>query len=194
LVVDGQSIRDRQLAALGGAGLPIMIVGSSGDASDVPPGITTVSDLDPGKGPMGALWTALTLAPTARVFAVAADMPFVTAELVSWLVRQGGSVDIAVPRTRRGLEPLCATYSRAAAPLLRETLNGGQLSLHEFIATSRDELRVIELGESDLSPFDPHGRLFFNINSPADYTRALELQDGALGGERARPAPHTAAG
>jgi molybdopterin-guanine dinucleotide biosynthesis protein A len=66
------------------------------------------------------------------------------------------------------------------------------LSLHRFIATNRDELQVVEPDEVDLAPFGPCERLFLNVNTPADYARALELVGGVSGGTRARPAPHTA--
>jgi molybdopterin-guanine dinucleotide biosynthesis protein A len=192
LVIDGRSVRDRQLAAAGALGVPILIVGAEHPAT-IPPGITTVMDLDPGCGPMGGLWTALRFARTDRVLALAADMPYVTATFLGWLARQAEAADIAVPRTRRGLEPLCAVYSHACAPRLRDSLDRGRLSLHEFIAESRDALQVVEIDETALSPFDPDGRLFLNINTPADYARALELVDGAPGGTRARSAPHKAA-
>jgi molybdopterin-guanine dinucleotide biosynthesis protein A len=191
LVLDGQSVRDRQLAAVGALGVPILIVGAEHPAT-IPPGTTTVMDLESGCGPMGGLWTALALAPTERVLAIAADMPFVAATFLAWLTRQGEAADIAVPRTRRGLEPLCATYSRACAPVLRACLDRGRLSLHEFIASSRDALQVVVIDESTLSPFDPDGRLFLNINTPADYARALELLDDGRGGKQSRSAPHTA--
>jgi molybdopterin-guanine dinucleotide biosynthesis protein A len=191
LVVDGHTIRERQLAALSEVGLPVVTVAAE-HTQTTPSDDAIVMDLEPAAGPMGALWTALTLTSADRVLALAADMPFVTPAFLRWLTLTGEAADIVVPRTRWGLEPLCATYSRACTPRLHDSLRRGKLSLHRFIATNRDELQVVEPDEVDLAPFGPCERLFLNVNTPADYARALELVGGVSGGTRARPAPHTA--
>jgi molybdopterin-guanine dinucleotide biosynthesis protein A len=191
LIVDGQSIRERQAAALATLGIPLVIVGQEHPGT-IPAGATTIRDLEPGRGPMAGLWTALALSRTERVLVLAADMPFVTAAFLRYLTGRGERADVAVPRTAHGLEPLFATYSRACAPLIEDSLHRGQLSLHRFIATTRDALQLVEIDEAAWSPFDPDRRLFLNINTPADYARALELVGGASGGTRARPLPQTA--
>ena len=63
----------------------------------------------------------------------------------------GGRVvdDIAIPRTARGYEPLCATYSRRCAPELRRLIDEQQFRLSEV--------------------------MFFNLNTPDDMDRAIDL-------------------
>ena len=38
-----------------------------------------------------------------------------------------------------------------------------------------DAIRVTDIGPSEVAPFDPGGTLFFNVNTPDDYTRANDL-------------------
>ena len=70
-----------------------------------------------------------------------------------------------------GLEPLCAYYSSACAPVAAELLAGGRRSmtglLHAVGAAHLPLARVLDFG-------DP-ARIFFNVNTPADRDAAERL-------------------
>jgi molybdopterin-guanine dinucleotide biosynthesis protein A len=100
-------------------------------------------------------------------------MPFLSEPLLAHLVDVGGAVDIAIPRTTRGYEPLCATYSRRAAPELRRLIAEQQFRLSDVARIPG--LTVHEVGQDELTRFGPEEVLFFNLNTPDDYVRALDL-------------------
>jgi molybdopterin-guanine dinucleotide biosynthesis protein A len=162
-------IIDRQLAAL----RPItdrVVVVTSRPAHYASLGVVTVVDLRPGTGALGGIYTAIVTSPAPQTLIVACDMPFLTAEFLAHLANRGRDVDLAVPRTARGYEPLCASYGRACAPLIRRRLDALRLKAADLVHA---DLRVRELGPDDLAAFDPDGLLFLNVNTPGDYAYAL---------------------
>ena len=168
LVIGGSRIIDRELAALSPVVSEILIV-SNDDARYAGRGITVVRDRVEGAGPLGGIYTALLSARHPWVLVVACDMPFVSTMLFDTLV---GAVedgaDAIVPRSARGLEPLCAIYAQRVAPILKRRLDAHAWRVGDMIA----ELRVHEIAGAALAGLDDDGRLFENVNTPHDYARA----------------------
>ena len=135
LIVEGQSILDRQLAALAPLTDDVMIVG--GEPRQLA-GTRSIDDAVSGCGPLGGLAAALTHARHDVTLVLACDMPFVTTPLLRHLVSLSGGVEAVVPRTERGYHPLCAAYTRACLAPAERRLRGGQLRLIDLL----DELRV----------------------------------------------------
>jgi molybdopterin-guanine dinucleotide biosynthesis protein A len=176
LVVDGARILDRQLAALAPVATEILVVGRP--PGGVPPAagdrLPVIPDAVVGAGPIGGLYTALRAARHPWVIVVACDMPFVTTALFERLRDAAGEdVDAVVPRSPRGLEPLCAIYARQIAPLLDERIARGERQLQALAAA----LRVRELAADRLPPDDEGNWWFENVNTPHDYARAREVKE-----------------
>jgi molybdopterin-guanine dinucleotide biosynthesis protein A len=167
----GASILDRQLSRLSRVVDQTIII-----ANDAEPftatGVPVIADVVDG-GALGALYTAVHFAQTDRTLVVACDMPFLSEALLAHLVEVGRAVDIAIPRTKRGYEPLCATYSRRCARELRRLIDSKQLRLSDVARIPG--LNVREIGQEELKEFGPEEVLFFNLNTPDDYVRALDL-------------------
>ena len=102
---------------------------------------------------------------------LACDLPFVTPALLQRLVEESGTgeeIDAVVPRSARGLEPLCALYRDALRrPRPGPASSAGDLKVAGLLA----DLRVRELGREALAPYDD-GSLFENVNTPHDHARA----------------------
>ena len=133
-------------------------------------GLRVIADAVPGAGPLGGLYTALLDASHDRVVILACDLPFVTAALFERLAaesRTGQEIDAVVPRSARGLEPLCALYRPRCAAAARARIDRGDLRVAGLLA----DLRVRELGPDALAP-DNEGSLFENVNTPHDHARA----------------------
>lgn len=174
LVIGGRSILERQLAALRPLTHDILIVGrpsppQSGAA--ISDAIRTVPDQRVDRGPLGGLSTALAEAREAPLILVACDMPFVTTDLFAHLVALASGVDAAVPRTARGVHPLCAAYAPGCRDIVEQQIAGGRLAMHDLLA----RLRVRTLDEGDLRRYgDPH-HLLANVNTPEEYASLAAL-------------------
>jgi molybdopterin-guanine dinucleotide biosynthesis protein A len=169
LRVGSARIIDRQLELLRQVADPVFVVSALSDAfTDL--GIQVVPDVFPGLGPLGGIYTAIAASPCERTLVVACDMPFLTLALLQQLTRDSAA-DLVIPRSRRGFEPLCATWSAGCAGAIRRRIECGELKAALLV----EELRVEEIGPEVLASCDPHGLLFVNVNTPHDYERAQGL-------------------
>ena len=176
LQVGASAILERQLAILRTLVDRILIV-TNDQARHAPDGVSVVCDAIPGAGALGALYTAITATGTPRTLVVACDLPFLTAPFLSRLMTDGRDVDVVLPHSADGYQPLCAAYSDRASTRLRAKLEVGVRTVIDAVRQD-EELVIRELGPADLAPYDPHGTLFFNVNTPEDYARAIELEAG----------------
>ena len=168
----GASVLDRQLSRLSRVVERIIIIANDADRFDAE-GVAVIADLVPDAGALGAIYTAVHAAPTDRTLVIAGDMPFLSEPLLAHLVAVGRDVDIAIPRTARGYEPLCATYSRRCASELRRLIDEKRFRLSDVARIPG--LNVREVGRDELKTFGPEEVLFFNLNTPDDYARAIDL-------------------
>jgi molybdopterin-guanine dinucleotide biosynthesis protein A len=167
LAIGGPAILERQLAVLRRVADPIFVVG----AREVVPPLRLVPDAVAGAGALGGIYTAIVASPHDRTLVVACDMPFLSPVLLARMAAE--DADVVIPRGERGYEPLCAIYSKACAPLMRQRIERGEFQASTLPAG----LRVVELGPDVLDAYDPEGLAFVNINTPHDYARARELAD-----------------
>jgi molybdopterin-guanine dinucleotide biosynthesis protein A len=169
---DGMAVLDRQLARLNRVVDCTIIIANDADRFESS-GVRVIADLVPDGGALGALYTAVHAAPSDRTLVVACDMPFLSEPLLAHLVDAGRDVDIAIPRTARGYEPLCATYSRRCAPELKRLIDERQFRLSDIARIPG--LRIREIGSDELLAFGSEEMLFFNLNTPDDVARAIDL-------------------
>ncbi|MHB8140237.1 MAG: molybdenum cofactor guanylyltransferase [Vulcanimicrobiaceae bacterium] len=118
-----------------------------------------IVDDAPGRGPLVGMITAFHALPHRLVYAVAADMPLVDAQLLTELsagMRDGD--EAVIPEHDGRIEPLPALYDRRA--FLRHARSARDGSIIAVIAA----LRARRLPMS--------GERFLNINTPEDLARA----------------------
>jgi molybdopterin-guanine dinucleotide biosynthesis protein A len=187
LLVDGATILDRQLTALGTVSDDLLIVGTIGAARDVAQGVQPcgsgavrfVPDIVPGCGPLGGLLAALTAARHDALLLVACDMPYVTAAFAEYLIslaRDGVDVDAVVPRSERGYHPLCAVYTRACLEPAAARLADRRLKMRDLI----DDVRTRVVPAEEIRRYGDPDRLLANVNTPADYAGLEALQGHKL--------------
>jgi molybdopterin-guanine dinucleotide biosynthesis protein A len=162
-IIDGQLTLLRQVAD------PVFVV-SDRRAAFEDLGVMVAGDAIPGAGALGGIYSAILSSPHPRTLVVACDMPFLTLPLLQRLTAPSDA-DLVIPRSTRGYEPLCATWSAACTPAIRRRIDRGLLKA----ALLTEDLRVEEIGPEVLASYDPHGLLFVNVNTPHDYERAQEL-------------------
>jgi len=147
-------------------------------------GVNCLEDRWPGEGPLGGIITALEDAATSGDrsewnLIVSCDMPFLTQD---WLVFLGEhaakcNAQVVYPHSGSGPEPLCACWRTDAAAKLRAEFESGVRKVTEGIALLRAEV----LDEKDWKRFDSGGRLFWNMNTPADYEEARRILEAGRG-------------
>jgi len=121
--------------------------------------VTCISDIRQGLGPIGGLHAGSLAAGGDLIFVSACDMPCIDPGVVSYLFREIGSYDAAIPRwNERMVEPLHAVYRRTS--LLAYLESHTSLSLRAMIQT----LNARYIPVNDLKAFDPGLRTFTNIN------------------------------
>jgi molybdenum cofactor guanylyltransferase len=169
LLVGGLRIIDRQIAALARVADDIRIVANDPERYAAL-GVRVIPDRIPDAGPLGGIHAALEDAGPHSVLVLACDLPFVTPALLEALVVEfgaGDEVDAVVPRSSRGVEPLCAVYAARCADAARRRIERGELKVAGLLG----DVRVRELGSDVLAPYD-EATVFLNVNTPHDYARA----------------------
>jgi molybdopterin-guanine dinucleotide biosynthesis protein A len=130
-----------------------------------------VTDLRPGKGALGGIFTGLFYSTYSHAFVAACDMPFLNKEMISYLISLASKYDIVIPKTDDGLQPLHAIYSQKCLPHMENLLRQGNLKIIDFFHL----VKTREVSTNELRTFDPLQRSFFNVNTPEDLARAKEL-------------------
>jgi molybdenum cofactor guanylyltransferase len=139
-----------------------------------------IEDRWPGEGPLGGIITALqhtTATDSAAEWnlILSCDMPFLTAEWLEFLVARARAsapeTQVILPHSAHGPEPLCACYRTSAAEPLKNVFDLGIRKVTQALKQVPTEV----LDESVWKRFDSAGRLFWNMNTPADFEEAQRL-------------------
>ena len=145
-------------------------------------GAKCVADRWPGEGPLGGIVTAVlhtqkTMPKCAWNMIVSCDMPFLTVEWLRFLCESARESDaeVVLAHSAQGPEPLCACWRTDAVETLESAFQRGVRKVTDGIALLRAEV----LDAQDWKRFDNAGRLFWNMNTPADYEEARRILEAA---------------
>ena len=122
------------------------------------------SDLIPGKGALGGLYTGIFFSSFWHSFCVACDMPFIRKSLVQYLTENIDDADVIVPQTKDGLQPLHAIYSKNCVNPMRRLIEEGKSKIIDLY--SQVNVKIVD--EKDFLRFDPRGESFINVNTPEE--------------------------
>ncbi len=173
-IIGGKSMVERVIERLSPLASRMLIV-TGIERSDLPGtgDAEFLTDLYPGFGPLGGIYTGLVASQTSNSIVVACDMPFLNTRLLGYMLDITGDFDAVIPRIDGGMiEPLHAVYSRSCLERMKTQLDNKQLSIRDVIKTLN--VRYMEPGESQR--FDPKLLSFFNINYQADLERAIAIE------------------
>jgi len=167
LKLDGRTLLETSLRVLSEACGGVTIVG---DPAKLEKYGRVVADVYAGCGPLAGIHTALEHSSTELNVMLAVDMPFVSAKLLSFLLGKAEKSDAAVtvPRMGRGLQPLCAVYRQAFAPIAQQALEAGKYKIDAAFAG----VNVQVVDEPELTAAGFSGRNFLNVNTPEDWRAA----------------------
>jgi molybdopterin-guanine dinucleotide biosynthesis protein A len=181
--------RDKALVPMGGEPLlkrlcallrevtpSVAVVGSEEKYGGL--GVTCVADRWPGEGPLGGILTALEAsAPDGNGdgwnLIIGCDMPFLTREWLAYVIDRAAAntAQVVAPRSRERWEPLCACWRTSARQVLQGVFDQGERKITEAMK----HLSVEILDETHWKRFDSADRLFWNMNTPADYDEAKQI-------------------
>ena len=154
----------------------VIIVAAEGQYPDVL--VPLLADRWPGQGPLGGILTALqssALRGTESIWnlIVSCDMPFLTRDWLEFLCQRAerSAAQVAVAESANGLEPLCACWKTTSMPSVQAAFDSGVRKVTD--AMKRLPMEVLDV--SVWKRFDTKGRLFWNMNTPADYEEAKRI-------------------
>ena len=170
-----QRIIDRLVQVVDSVVDRVVIVLNAPQRAPFPVGnVRVVNDRLPHAGPLGGLHAALSFSTSPCTLVVASDMPFLSGPFLAHLHALGSAdatVDAVVPRTRDGWHPLCGCYRESCLERIEDRISRGALKTSDLL----HDLRTRVLTEDELAAYDADGALLFNVNTPADYSRALAI-------------------
>ena len=131
-----------------------------------------VSDLFPIRSSLTGIHAGLFYMTNPFAFISACDTPFLKKEMVETVIAKiEPQIDIVMPETSAGLEPLCAAYSKRCLNSAQHHLEQEKLKITKVFRKSR----IKTISEKVLCKIDPDLRSFFNINTANDLQRAEEM-------------------
>ena len=136
-----------------------------------------VADRFAGMGPLAGIHAGLLEASNPRILALACDMPYVNDEIIRFLVELDEHADVTIPRSKDGLEPLHALYSKRCLSAMEDMLVSGRKRIISFF----DRVTVLEVAPEIMPKFAPSFSVFWNVNTPEDYYRLREEEHLELG-------------
>ena len=168
LEVGGVPLIRRVGDALSARCAEIIVVG--GDTKWLAGGRRISDERRGGLGPLAGMEAGLAAAMNRLVFVAAGDMPFLSVNLIGYLLErlEGRGVAAVVPRHRGREHPLCAAYDREILRHVESALDRGVRSVREMLKS----MVSVEYVERELQWFGDPDLYLMNVNSPEDLERA----------------------
>lgn len=123
-------------------------------------GIETISDIIPGLGPIGGIYSALVHSKTPRSFMFPCDMPSLNPGLIEYMTTLPEDYDIIVPEIGDKFEPLHAIYSNSCIPHIKSLIDR---KIHQLVQMY-DRINLRKISEEEIAYYDDPFKIFKNIN------------------------------
>ncbi len=138
------------------------------------PKVIMVSDIFPGQGSLGGIYTGLKKSSSFYNLVVAADMPFLNESLLRYIIEVSDGFDFVLPRVDNLYEPLHAVYSQNCVTPIETILGQDKKVIIELF----NYVKVRYIGAEEIDRFDPQHLSYFNINTKEDLERARKIAGG----------------
>ncbi len=147
----------------------VIIVGDRGRF-----GSDAIEDVYPDSGPLGGIHAALASSRLDLNLVLAVDMPFVEPKFLRWMLHRAATTYaiVTVPRLTSGFQPLCAVYRRSFKGFAEAALKSGSFKIDALY----QKVRTCPITDSELNQLAFDARMFDNLNTRADYDRALKTK------------------
>ena len=165
LEVEGRRIIDRIISSLQPEVDQIIII-SNGDNYEYL-GYEVYSDIVKDCGPMGGIYTALSMSPSEKNIILSCDMPFITKEAIQYILEDSDDCDIVIPECYGNFEPLCAMYAKTCRNTFHQLLARGEWKL-------KDALKYFQIKKVECNDLLNADIVFSNINTRKEYQNITE--------------------
>lgn len=136
-----------------------------------------VTDIFPVRSSLTGIHAGLFYARHPFAFFSGCDTPFLKKEVVETVLDSlEPGIDLVIPQTSAGLEPLCAAYSQRCLKPAEEHILQNKFKIQMALSGKR----IKKIPEDVLRQKDPELLSFFNVNSPEDLTRAEQFVKGEI--------------
>jgi len=131
-----------------------------------------VTDIYPYRSSLTGIHAGIFYSSKPYSFITACDTPFLKKELIETLLcAVEPNIDIVIPETPTGLEPLCAVYSKRCQKPIEKQLEKQEFKIDKFF----NKVRIKKITDKDLRLNDPELTSFFNVNTPSSLDKAKEI-------------------
>lgn len=130
-------------------------------------GLVVIEDVIKNIGPAGGIYTALQHSISEKIFVVSCDMPFITCDAISFLMKRSKDKEITLPEKDGKLEPLFGVYSKAVLYQWKNLIDKDCIKIQQMVKNF--DLKIINVTGKSIFP----DHLFKNINTPGEFTNAL---------------------
>jgi molybdopterin-guanine dinucleotide biosynthesis protein A len=166
LTLNGTSFLERSIRILQPAVSRLVVAAGKANRYALQ-GVEAIEDPIPACGPLGGILAALEESTADAVFVLACDLPFVTTDLIRFLIEAEPRRAIVVPSSEGDVQPLCGRYAVSLKGALREFLQHGGRKVRDFVASRQNT--VIDIAPGHLM-YRPH--LLSNVNSDKELRSA----------------------
>jgi len=131
-----------------------------------------VEDIFPEKGPLGGIFSGLSVSSSQYNLVLGCDMPLLNVEFLQYMREKIDSNDIIIPRYNGTyIEPLCAIYSKKCLKVMEKNIKANILSVRKIFS----HLMVKFINDNEIQRFDPEYCSFFNVNFKSDFKKAEKI-------------------
>jgi len=134
-------------------------------------GVRLVKDIVSEKGPLGGIYTGLSVSQSKYSFICGCDMPFLNINLIQYMVRKKTDYNVLIPKYGDCFEPLHAMYSKSIIPVIKEKIEQGTYSIQSIFP----KVKVKYITEKEMEKFGNWREFFFNINTPSHLKTARRM-------------------
>lgn len=137
-------------------------------------GYPVIADIVPNSGPMGGIYSGLMNSETDLNLVLSCDMPFISEELLNYLINNSEGFDVAVPWLgEERFEPMCALYHKNTIPVFEQFIQSNNYKIQDVYRKLKTNKLLISAELKFYKPF-----LFDNLNSKQDLEQAnLKLDE-----------------
>ena len=176
-IVGSKKLLEQVISRIDSLGREIIIVTADDRAFpqlDCHPNLKVVTDVFPGKGSLGGIYTGLVASNSFYNLVVASDMPFLNQDLLRYIIEVSDGYDFVLPRVNNLFEPLHAVYSKNCVAPIENILQKGRKVIIDLF----DYVKVRHVEAEEVDRFDPKHLSFFNINTREDLELARKIAAG----------------